>query len=353
MRKSILLLTIVILCLSAVAPAAAQQAASDECAPASYVLPGDFVVPESITYSEGTNTFYVGSAATGAIFSGVVGDAESIAVFSPPGADGRQGALGMEVDAEGRLFVAGSRTGQIFVYDTESAELIASFDTLGATGVPASEAGFPHNLTDIALGPDGAAYVTDAFLPYLYRVAEGDDGVLALEVFIDFTDTIVQYETPVPLAEIRSMEDNVSGFNINGITATPDGQYLIIGQTNTGLLYRISLEDRSISAVDLGGERLRADDLLLDGDLLYVNAIVDTEMGAATPTAIVLVRLSEDFTTGEVVSTYTDERFLFQTSFIFVGDCLLATNSQLPGFFTRQFQLPFTVVSIPKPTVSE
>lgn len=57
-----------------------------------------------------------------------------------------------------------------------------------------------------------------------------------------------------------------------------------------------------------------------------------------------------DFTAGEVVSTYTDERFNFQTSFVFVEGCLLATNSQLPGFFTRQFELPFNVVSIPIPT---
>ncbi|MDX2137181.1 MAG: hypothetical protein SF123_03730 [Chloroflexota bacterium] len=327
-----------------------QQSAAGSCEPTSYPLPGEFIVPESITYDASTNMFYVGSAAQGTIFSGVVGEADSIEVFSPGGADGRIGALGMEVDTEGRLFVAGSRGGVIYVYDTETAELIASFDTTEATGVAANETGFPHNLTDVAITPDGDVFVTDAFLPYLYRVYENDGGELAMEVFIDFTDTIVEYQTPVPLNQIRSMEDNVSGFNINSITATPDGAYLLIGQTNTELLYRVTLEDRSIDPVDLGGELLHSDDLLLDGDLLYVNAIIDMAMGAETPTAIVIVRMNDDYTEGEVLSTYTNELFKFQTSFVFVEGCLLATNSQLPGFFTQQFELPFDVVSVPIPT---
>ncbi len=329
----------------------AQDQAMTVCEPESYALPGAFVVPESITYNPQTNRFYVGSAATGEIFTGVVGDAESVEIFSPAGADGRLGALGMEVDAEGRLFVAGSRTGQIYVYDTETGDLIAQFDTIAATGVAANESGFPHNLTDVAITPDGDVFVTDAFLPYLYRVYENSSGDLELEIFIDFTDTPVEYQTPVPLDQIRSMEDNVSGFNINSITATPDGQYLLIGQTNTGLLFRVALEDRTIAPVDLGGETLYSDDLLLVDDLLYVNAIVDMTMGAETPTAIIIVRVNDDYTAGEALTTYTDDRFNFQTSFVFVEGCLLATNSQLPSFFTRQFELPFNVVSVPIPTV--
>lgn len=172
-----------------------------------------------------------------------------------------------------------------------------------------------------------------------------------MEVFIDFTDTIVKYETPIPLDQIRSMADNVSGFNINSITVTPDGEHLLVGQTNTNLLFRITLKDRTITPVDLGGALLHSDDLLLVGDLLYVNAIVDMSMGAETPTAIVIIRMNEDYTAGQVLTTYTDDRFNFQTSFVFVGGCLLATNSQLPGFFTRQFDLPFNVVSIPIPSI--
>ncbi len=354
MRKSsrILRLCLALVgCLLLVNSVLAQESTPEAtCEPAAYALPGEFVVPESITYEESTNTFFVGSAAEGTIFRATVGDAESVEVFSPAGADGRMGALGMEVDGKGRLFVAGSRTGQIFVYDTTTAELIASFDTISATGVSANEIGYPHNLTDIAITPDGDVFVTDAFLPYLYRVSERDGGELEMEVFIDFTDSAIEYQTPVGFADIRSMEDNVANFNINGIEATPDGDYLILGQTNVGKLFRIALADGSIEAVDLGDAAVRADDLLLDGDLLYVNAIVDTAMGATDPTAIVIVRMSDDFASGEVLTTYTDDRFNFQTSFVFVGNCLLATNSQLPGFFTQQFDLPFTVVSIPKPT---
>lgn len=336
-------------CLLFINGVVAQEAMSEfACEPTYYALPGEFVVPESITYEASSNSFFIGSAADGTIFRAVVGEAESVDVFSPAGADGRIGALGMEVDDKGRLFVAGSRTGQIFVYDTASAELIASFDTIGATGVTANENGFPHNLTDIVITPDGDVFVTDAFLPYLYRVFERG-GQLEMEVFIDFTDTVVEYQTPVGFAAIRSMEDNVANFNINAIEVTPNGDYLILGQTNVGKLFRLALADRSIEVIHLGGMELRADDLLLDGDLLYINTIVDMTPNAANPTAIVIAHMSDDFTSGEVLEIYVDDRFNFQTSFVFVGDCLLATNSQLPGFFTRQFALPFTVVSIPIP----
>ncbi len=352
MHSIIRLLVFLVMFVSTTVSAQSQQG-DTVCEPESYALPGEFVVPESITYNPETNRFYVGSAATGEIFTGIVGDPESVEIFSPAGADGRIGALGMEVDAKGRLFVAGSRSGKIYVYDTETASLIADFDTIQATGVASNETGFPHNLTDIALAPNGDVFITDAFLPYLYRVFENTSGELEMEVFIDFTDTIVEYETPVPLNQIRSMEDNVSGFNINSIAVTPDGEYLLIGQTNKQLLFRVSLLDGAITPIDLGDERLSSDDLLLVDDLLYVNAIVDMSLGAETPTAIVIVRMNDDYTAGEILATYTDERFNFQTSFIFVGDCLLATNSQLPGFLTGQFELPFNVVAIPIPTIEE
>jgi Cu-Zn family superoxide dismutase len=350
MRNGIRLITLLSILLCGISVSAQAQGAA-VCEPERYVLPGEFVVPESIAYDPQTNRFYVGSAATGVIFTGIVGDAESVEIFSPAGADGRIGALGMEVDAKGRLFVAGSRGGQIYVYDTKTSALIAQFDTIKATGVVVNENGFPHNLTDVAITPSGDVFITDAFLPYLYRVYENANGDLAMEVFIDFTDTIVKYETPIPLDQIRSMADNVSGFNINSITVTLDGEHLLVGQTNTKLLFRITLKDRTITPIDLGGALLHSDDLLLVGDLLYVNAIVDMSMGAETPTAIVIIRMNEDYTAGKVLTTYTDDRFNFQTSFVFVEGCLLATNSQLPGFFTRQFELPFNVVSIPIPSI--
>ena len=50
----------------------------------------------------------------------------------------------MEVDEEGRLFIAGGDTGRIFVYDTESADLVRRLDT------PDAEATF---LNDVAVTP--------------------------------------------------------------------------------------------------------------------------------------------------------------------------------------------------------
>ncbi len=84
MRNAIRLITLFSI-LSCGISVSAQAQGTAVCEPERYVLPGEFVVPESITYDPNTNRFYVGSAATSAIFTGIVGDAESVEVFSPAG----------------------------------------------------------------------------------------------------------------------------------------------------------------------------------------------------------------------------------------------------------------------------
>src|SRR5687767_2608081 len=95
--------------------------------PSAYILPGEDVFPEGVTFDEQTQTFYVSSTTDGAIFRGTPSE-EAAEVFLPGGEDGRTSATGLDVDA-GRLFVSGGGTGKMFVYDSATGDLLAALST--------------------------------------------------------------------------------------------------------------------------------------------------------------------------------------------------------------------------------
>jgi len=282
--------------------------------PSEYILPGDTVFPEGVAYDQGTGQFYVSSTTDGTIFRGNLWD-EMTSVFLPGGQDGRTTAVGLKVDDQGRLFIAGGGTGKIFVYDTATGELLASFDNNETTTF----------LNDVAIAPDGTAYVTDSLDPTLYRVTTDESGQVQFEAWLDITGI---YQ---------------SGFNFNGIVATPDGEYLIVVQSNTGRLYRIDIDTQEIVQIDLGGETVQAGDgIVLRGRTLWVvrNSFE----------LIVKVQLSGDFASGSIVSSTTDESFKFPTTAAIANGRLLVVNSQ----FNRRPpnpppDLPFSVSSVAIP----
>jgi sugar lactone lactonase YvrE len=294
------------------------QAASDA---GRYALPGDEVYPEGVAYRPETGEFFVGSTTDGTVFRGNVGEPGAEAeLFLEPGEDGRTAATGMKVDPEGRLFVAGGDTGQLFVYDTSTGQTLASFRIQ-----PEDEVTF---VNDVALGPDGSAYFTDSMNPSLYRLFPYGEGGYGFEPFLDLEETPIEYG---------------EGINLNGIAATEDGRYLITVQSNTGNLYRIDTRSKEVRQVDLGGETLEnGDGILLDGQTLYV---VRNRQGLIFP-----VRLTQDFASGEVGEGFTDPSLAFPTTIAAYNGRLLVVNSQ---FDRRQSgeepELPFTVSSIEIP----
>jgi WD40 repeat protein len=283
-----------------------------------YTLPGEEVFPEGVAYRPETGDFFVGSTTDGTVFQGnVEGDSEETEVFLEPGSDGRQIAIGMEVDEEGRLFIAGGDTGTIFVYDVETGDLVSSLHT------PEAEATF---LNDVAVTPNGDAFVTDSMRPVLFRVTSTPDGVKETEPWLDFGGTSLEYE---------------EGFNANGIDATENGRYLIVVQSNTGELFRIDTESREVAQIDLGGETLtNGDGLLLDGRTAY---IMRNEQELIVP-----VELSGDYTSGEVGESFTDPSLAYPTTIAKYDERLLVVNSQ---FDEREGEpeLPFTVSDIEIP----
>lgn len=124
-----------------------------------FVLPGAKVYPEGITSDPRTGTVYVGSYADGTVYRARPGQ-DTAEVFLPAGTDGRHTANGLSVDAHGRLWVTDSTNG-VAVYDTRTGSRLARF------GIPG---GAPSFVNDLALTPDGTAYLTDSLRAAVYRV---------------------------------------------------------------------------------------------------------------------------------------------------------------------------------------
>ena len=289
-----------------------------------FALPGGGGFPEGIAFDERTGDFYVGSTIDGTIYRGNI-ETGTVGVFLP-GQPGRV-AIGLALDGQGRLFVAGGQAGAIAVYDTGTGQLLLE----AANGLA------PNTfLNDVAVSPSGDAYFTDSFNPALYRVpaAAIPAGVGtpapapttdALEVFVDFTTTGFDLVQP--------------GFNANGIVATPDGRYLLIVQSNTGNLYRVDAATAETIQVDLGGGSLPGGDgLELDGQTLYV----------VREGQITVVTLDADYASGTVGSSFSDLSFAVPTTLARYDGCLLVVNSQFDAL-QGQPQLPFTVSSVPIP----
>src|SRR5688572_17332202 len=78
--------------------------------PSEYILPGETVFPEGVAFDQRTGFFYVSSTTDGTIFRGELSE-EMTSVFLPGGQDGRTTAVGLKVDDQGRLFIAGGGTG--------------------------------------------------------------------------------------------------------------------------------------------------------------------------------------------------------------------------------------------------
>jgi sugar lactone lactonase YvrE len=248
--------------------------------------------PEGIASGRGT-TFYAGSLADGAIYRGDFRTGEG-AVF----VDGIAGnvAVGMYVDQPSNyLFVAGGPTGQGRVYDAASGELLETYQFQTDTTF----------VNDVVVTRE-AAYFTDSFRPILYRVALCPAGAL--------TDG---YE------EIPLTGDFVqaSGFNANGIEATPDGTWLLIVQSVTGQLFRVDPHTGAATSIDLGGALLsNGDGLRFAGQYLYV---VQNRLNQ-----IAEVRLSAELTAGEVLRTISDSAFQVPTTIASFGDALYAVNAR-------------------------
>jgi sugar lactone lactonase YvrE len=244
-------------------------------------LPDGFA-PEGFEISHGT-TFYVGSVANGAIYTGDLRTGQGHVLVPGAVAPATDAATGLEYD-RGLLWVAGAGTGALKVYDARSGALLHSYQL----GTPQSTF-----LNDIVV-TRGAVYVTDSQAPVLYKVAltnhHADSGVVSA----------------IPLTgDYR----HVGGgqLNLNGLVAVHGGRTLIAVQTAADKLLRIDPATGVTKAIDTGTYDLaNGDGLLLQGHRL---AVVQNRSNT-----IAVFRLSHDLATATLAKTVTDPAFDVPTS---------------------------------------
>ena len=285
--------------------------ATAQVGPDVYELPGEAVFPEGIAYHVSEGVFYVSSTSDGTIFRGDIASGEVTVLVEgmmPPFT-----TIGLDVDDQGRLWVARGGSGALRVYDTADGTLLATLQT------PEAEATF---INDVVVS-GGYAYATDSNRPLLFRAPLDLSGV---EGWLSFEGTDFAY---------------VEGFNANGIIAGDDGVHLLVVQSNTGSLYRIEIASGEVRAVALeeagqGASLPGGDGLTLVGNTLYV-------VGNGE---VAVVELTDDLAAGTLTQHLNDPRLPSPTTGAAVDGGILVVNSQFNN--QGEPELPFTVVRIPK-----
>jgi sugar lactone lactonase YvrE len=261
--------------------------------PATIDLPNGFQ-PEGISTGKGTS-FYVGSVATGAIFRGDLRTGKGdILVQGDPG---NKAATGNKVDKRNRLWVSGAGTGTGTVYDADTGKQLETYPFAD----PKDGATF---INDVIVTRD-AAYFTDSNRPNLYVVPIGRGGKLGST-----------FKT-LPLTGDLVFTD---GFNSNGIEASPDGDTLLVVQSNKGLLFKVNPRTGMTKQVDLGGTPLPGGDglLLQDRSILYV----------VNSGKITVIKLDRSFASGKPIATIASTGFDVPTTLGAFGKFLYVVNAR-------------------------
>ena len=266
-RPIALLLGLLMVLATGVAPAMAHDRDDDGRLPAQIDLPNGWR-PEGIE-SWGSR-LYAGSLADGAIWTGSAKTGKGRILV--PGVAGRV-AVGLHLDGRGRLWVAGGGTGTIRVYKARTGKLLQTYTFPSST---------PVFLNDLDLSR-GAVYATDSLNQRVAVVPLGRHGRLPDP----------SKATTMPLTGDIAY---TTGFNANGIAA--HGRWLVLVQSNTGLLFRVNPRTGATKRIDTGGYSVtNGDGLEFRGRMLYV---VRNQINT-----VAVLRLSRSLTTARLVGEIT------------------------------------------------
>jgi sugar lactone lactonase YvrE len=224
----------------------------------------------------------------------------------------------MKVDQRSNfLFAAGGLNGDANVYDAGSGEPLASYQFV---------APFDGFINDVVVTKD-AAYFTNSFAPYLYRVSVGPGGQVENATYKPIKLTGDWNQVPGPFV-----------FNANGIEATSDGKWLIVVNSALGKIYRIDPQTGEAKLIDVDGPLTNGDGILLQGQTLYV---VRNQLNQ-----IAVVELAPDLSSGTVSRTITNPAFDVPTTIAPFGSSLYAVNARFgtPDPDNAEYQ----VVKVPR-----
>jgi hypothetical protein len=274
-------------------------------------LPNGFQ-PEGIASGNGS-TFFVGSIPTGAIYRGDLRTGEGEILV--PGQAGHM-SIGLKFDPRtDLLFVAGGPTGMAFVYDGNTGANIAAIQLTTD----------PSFINDVVITKN-AAYFTNSSQAEFYRVPLNHNG---------------QLPDP-PVSETIALGGDfqlVTGFNSNGIDATPNGKTLIIVNSALGTLYTVDPETGYATLIDLGSDAVpNGDGILLHDKTLYVVQNFFNQ--------VAVVELSSDLSMGSVDRVITSPYFRIPTTVSRFGSSLYAVNARFDVTPTENTE--YEIVQIPR-----
>ncbi|MEV7994800.1 superoxide dismutase [Streptomyces sp. NPDC086077] len=274
--------------------------------PTEFPLPDGFL-PEGITIG-GRPYAYMGSRADGAVLRTDLRTGAYETVH--PGAAGTA-SIGLKLDRDGLLYVAGGGGGTARVLHSRTGELLRTYQLTATSG---------QFINDVVL-TGGRAWFTDSRAAILYAVPrDGRGRVRALPLKGDWTQT-----------------PDVN--NANGVVATPDGRGLIVVKSTPGELYHVSLRTGSATRITLRGADsvVNGDGLVRVGHTLYV---VQNRLNL-----ISVWSLSRDLRTAALTRTITDPRFDVPTTAARYGNRLYLVNARFTSPQTPQ--TTFNGVAVP------
>jgi Cu-Zn family superoxide dismutase len=294
-----------------------------------FTMPAADGNPEGVAVDKRSGRILVSRVGTGAIFSGTLGTPTQpltsfIAAVRPnPAPNDAPVATGLKV-RKGLLYVAGASSGEIRVYNLATPTAApAVFNTGGAF------------INDLDVTSDGDVFATDSQKQAIYKVD-------AAAVKAGGPATAVQ------AFDVAAAIPAAPGSNLNGIVASGDGGSLIVVQSNTGKLFRISFGNKRgdddhgngnhharpaqapaaaprIKEIDLGAADVKGGDGLLQdrGRLLVARGSTPTNAKGA----ISVVKLSRHGTRGRIESEVTDPSFSGPSTIARAGKRLLVVNA--------------------------
>lgn len=274
--------------------------------PTEFPLP-DGWLPEGITI--GSRPYaYMGSRANGAILRADLRTGAGEVVYA--GAPGTA-SIGLKLDSDGLLYVAGGAGGTASVIDAGTGTLVTTHQLTPSTG---------HFVNDtVLLG--GTAWFTDSRDAVLYGVPRGRTGeVRALPLTGDWVQT-----------------PDVN--NANGIVDTPDGSGVIVVSSNPGRLYHVDLRTGHATEIALSGaaDVVNGDGLVRVGHTLYVVQNRNNLVAA--------FHLDRAVRTATLHHTITDPRFDVPATAARYGDRLYLVNARFTS--PQEPDTTFNAVAVP------
>jgi hypothetical protein len=247
--------------------------------------------PEGIT-SNGT-TLYVGSLVDGAIWRGTLQSGTGDTFIE--GVEGQM-AVGIDYeDSHDRLWVAGGGNHTVRVYDASNGQLLETYTF---------DSGF---INDVVATAD-AVYATDSNMQQLIVIPLGGNGELPAPADATTSDLGIAY---------------TGGFNANGI-AWARG-WLIIVQSNLGLVFRVDPETGDATQIDFTGPA--GEFLVTMGDGIEVrgNTLAVVRNFA---NEVATFKLNGQLTAGALTSQIESADFAIPTTATWAAGDLWAVNAR-------------------------